>query len=160
MRVTVQDETDEGGKPSAYGGYPAGAGAREGGVCTVDGRLGRLRKQSDGTFLCVPDDSTDAIATDAPAMVVDAFGDGGLALCRPGFRYLHAGLRSVDHAVHVTRDAVRREAFADSVRDLGEAWKAGTDDREVPRVSNTGDARMDAYADSVLDLTTAWQRRR
>jgi hypothetical protein len=144
------------GAADAYGAYPAGAGAKEGDACTVDGRPGTLRKQRDGTFVCVADGSVDAIATAAPAIVVDAFGDSGLALCRPGPRYLHAGLRSVDHAVHVARDVVRREALADSIRDLGESWKDGTDDREVARVSNTGDARADAYADAVADLQGAW----
>jgi hypothetical protein len=121
----------------AYGAYPARGGATEGGV---------------------PHESDDAIATTLPAIVVDAFGDSGEGLQRPGFRYLHAGLKSLDHAVRAVRTMERQQALADSIRDLGDSWKAGAD-REVARVSNTGDARMDAYADSVLDLTTAWRRR-
>ena len=37
----------------------------------------------------------------APARVVDAFGDSGLALHRPGSRYLVAGAGTVDHAKQV-----------------------------------------------------------
>jgi hypothetical protein len=45
--------------PDAYGAYPAGAGATEGGACTIDGRPGRLRRQSDGSFVCIPDGNGD-----------------------------------------------------------------------------------------------------
>jgi len=34
----------------------------------------------------------------------------------------------------------------------------GTNDREVARIHNTGDARTDAYLDQLHDLTTAWSR--
>jgi hypothetical protein len=51
-----------------------------------------------------------------------------------------------------------KEAFADSVASLRGAWKGGAGDREVARVSNTGDARADAYADAVADLQSAWMR--
>jgi hypothetical protein len=67
----------------------------------------------------------------------------------------------------------KARAYADSVRDLTEAWRtpsadpaahhAATDafnDREVARVHNTGDAVRDAYLDYVADLTSAWQRAR
>ena len=65
-------------------------------------------------------------------------------LHRPGFRYLHAGVRSVDHAVHAVRAMERQEALADSIRDLGESWKAGAGDREVACVHNTGHPVADA----------------
>jgi hypothetical protein len=84
-----------------FGAYPAGPGTKEGGACTA---------------------STDAIATDAPAMVVDAYG-GTDGLSRPGLRYLHAGHRSTDHAVAVAADAMRREAHADLIRERCDAWK-------------------------------------
>jgi hypothetical protein len=158
QRVEVLKWRARGTADLAPGVYPAGAGAREGGTCTIDGRLGRLRKQSDGTFLCVVDGSDDAIATAAPAVVTDAFGDSGLALRRPGSRYLHAGVKSRDYAVQSVRELERREAFADSVRDLGETWKGGANDREVARVHNTGNPVADAYLDGVTDLTTAWSR--
>jgi hypothetical protein len=36
--------------------------------------------------------------------------------------------------------------------------EGGAGDREVARISNTGDARADAYADAVADLQSAWMR--
>ena len=46
----------------------------------------------------------------APLRVVDAFGNGGLALNKPGARYLTAGEHTPDHAALVMRDHQRREA--------------------------------------------------
>jgi hypothetical protein len=66
----------------------------------------------------------------------------------------------------------KARAYADSVKDLTEAWRnpppSASDawktnnmsDREVARVHNTGDPVRDAYLDGVADLTTAWSRRR
>jgi hypothetical protein len=96
----------------------------------------------------------------APLRVVDAFGNSGLALSRPGARYLTAGTRTPDHAALVMRDHLRREARDEYITGC-DAWKStGTNDREVARIHNTGDARTDAYLDSVADLTTSWSRRR
>jgi hypothetical protein len=95
----------------------------------------------------------------SPAMVVDAFGDAGGGLHRPGSRYLVAGAGTVDHAKQVMADHLRREARDEYVAALQSAWKNGTNDREVARVHDTGDAR-DSYLDQVHDLTTAWSRRR
>jgi hypothetical protein len=100
----------------------------------------------------------DAITDDAPATVVDAFGGSGLALNKPGSRYLTAGSHTMDHAVQVTREFNRCEAFNDSVAALQSAWKGNTSDREVPRIHNTGDATRDAYLDSVSNLENAWHR--
>ena len=96
----------------------------------------------------------------APLRVVEAFGNSGLALSRPGARYLTAGTRTRDHAALVMRDHLRREARDEYVAALQSAWKNGTNDREVARVHHTGDARTDAYLDSVADLTTSWSRKR
>jgi hypothetical protein len=97
----------------------------------------------------------------APLRVVDAFGNSGLALNRPGARYLTAGTRTTDHAALVMRDHLRREACDQCIAELQNAWKStGTDDREVARVHHTSDARLDAYMDQKLDLETAWQRGR
>jgi len=97
----------------------------------------------------------------APLRVVDAFGNSGLALSRPGARYLAAGKHTPDHAVLVVRDHECREARDQYIADLQDAWKGNNiNDREVPRMHNTGDARTDAYLDSVADLTTAWSRGR
>jgi hypothetical protein len=99
----------------------------------------------------------DAITDDA--QVVDAFGDGGLALNKPGSRYLTAGHRSIDHAVQTTREYERRQAYADSVQATCDAWRGNNRDlHEVPRIHNTGDATRDAYLDSVSDLENAWHR--
>ena len=97
----------------------------------------------------------------APARVVDALGDSGLALHRPGSRYLVAGAGTVDHAKQVMADHMRREARDQYIADLQDAWKGNnTNDREVARLHDTGDPVCDAYLDQVADLTSAWQRRR
>jgi hypothetical protein len=97
----------------------------------------------------------------APARVVDAFGDAGAGLHRPGSRYLVAGAGTVDHAKQVMADHMRREARDQYIVELQNAWKStGTGDREVARVHDTGDARLDAYMDQKHDLETAWSRKR
>ena len=97
----------------------------------------------------------------APARVVDAFGDAGAGLHRPGSRYLVAGAGTVDHAKQVMADHMRGEARDQHIADLRDAWKGNnTDDREVARVHDTGDAVRDSYLDQVHDLTTAWSRKR
>jgi hypothetical protein len=95
----------------------------------------------------------------APARVVDAFGDAGAGLHRPGSRYLVAGAGTVDHAKQVMADHMRREARDQHVADLQDAWKGNnTNDREVARIHNTGDARTDAYLDQKYDLENSWHR--
>ena len=97
----------------------------------------------------------------APARVVDAFGDSGLALHKPGPRYLTAGAGTADHAVQVAQAYNRAKAYADFVADLQDAWKGNnTNDREVARLHDTGDPVRDAYLDQIHDLTTAWSRKR
>jgi hypothetical protein len=99
----------------------------------------------------------DVITDDA--QVVDAFGDSGLALSKPGPRYLSADRNSVQYAVQVTADHNRREAYADSLHETCDAWRGKNRDlHEVPRIHNTGDATRDAYLDSVSDLENAWHR--
>ena len=92
----------------------------------------------------------------APLRVVDAFGNGGLALNKPGSRYLLAGKHTPDHAALVMRDHERRQTRDEYVQQLCDAWK-GTD-REVARMHNTGDARTDAYLDQKYDLENSWHR--
>jgi hypothetical protein len=99
-------------------------------------------------------DVADAIETDNHVTVVDAF--GGLALHQPGYRYLNAGHRSTDHAVQVTRDAMRSEARADYVRTTCDAWKPGFD-REITVAPITGDARTDAYLARKEHDANAWR---
>jgi hypothetical protein len=97
----------------------------------------------------------------APVTLVDSFGNSGLALHKPGARYLIAGAGTGDHARLVTADAIRTDAYADSVRAACDAWRGpNASDREVARVHDTGDAVRDSYLDQVHDLTTAWSRGR
>jgi len=118
-----------------------------------DGRIVRIpmmmRDSADGVTDLVRD------AT-APLRVVDAFGNSGLALSRPGARYLTAGTRTPDHAALVMRDHLRREARDQYVAALQDAWKGNNTDREVARIHNTGDARTDAYLDQKYDLENSW----
>ena len=92
----------------------------------------------------------------APARVVDAFGDAGAGLHRPGSRYLVAGAGTIDHAKQVMADHVRREARDQYIAELQDAWKGNNTDREVARIHNTGDARTDAYLDQKYDLENSW----
>lgn len=93
------------------------------------------------------------------AMLVDAFGDASVAaMSRPGARFLRAGSHTVDHAHLVTANLMRAEAYHDGVQQMCDAWKSTTNDREVPRIHDTGDPVADAYADFVHDLENAWHR--
>ena len=118
-----------------------------------DGRIVRIpmmmRDSADGVTDLVRD------AT-APLRVVDAFGNGGLALSRPGPRYLAAGEHTSHHAVLVMLDHQRREARDQYIAELQDAWKGNNTDREVARIHNTGDARTDAYLDQKYDLENSW----
>ena len=99
----------------------------------------------------------DAIAADDPrTMVVDGLGNP--AGQRPGACYLRTIPHTVDHAVQVTADVMRREARDDYIRELTDAWRGDHNHREVPRKHFTGDATRDAFLDQVDDLQTAWSR--
>ena len=131
----------------------------ERGVLSDGGRIRvpMMMRDSDDGLTALQRSVRDATA---PLRVVDAFGNSGLALSRPGPRYLAAGEHTSHHAVLVMLDHQRREARDQYIAELQNAWKNGTKDREVARVHDTGDAVRDAYLDSVADLTTAWSRRR
>jgi hypothetical protein len=98
-------------------------------------------------------DVTDATA---PLRVVDALGHGGLALHKPGPRYLTAGAGTVDHAKQVMADHMRREARDQYIAELCDSWKSTSD--EVAHMHNGGDARTDAYLDQKYDLENSWHR--
>ena len=103
----------------------------------------------------------DTVDATAPLRVVDAFGNSGLPLNKPGARYLTAGKHTPDHAALVMRDHQCRQARDQYIAELQDAWKGNnTNDRDVARVHDTGDAVRDAYLDQVHDLTTAWSRKR
>ena len=95
-----------------------------------------------------------------PLRVVDAFGNSGLALNKPGARYLTAGKHTPDHAALVMRDHQRREARDEYVQRAsampGKAPAPAT--VKLPRVHDTGDARTDAYLDQKYDLENSWHR--
>jgi hypothetical protein len=107
----------------------------------------------------LPRNAANTVDTGAPLRVVDAFGNSGLALHKPGFRYLTAGTRTPEHAALVMRDHQCREARDQYIAELCDAWKStGTSDREIGRIHNTGDARTDAYLDQKYDLENSWHR--
>ena len=95
-----------------------------------------------------------AVAEDAAArriVVVD--GLGRPAGHRPGACYLRTAEHTTDHALAVTRDHLRRKAYADSLAELQDAWKGRNNDREVQHVHTDGaDERENAYLDQVYDL--------
>jgi hypothetical protein len=78
---------------------------------------------------------TTVITTSNPSMVVDAFG-GTAGLSRPGFRYLHAGHKTVDHAVQVSREILRDEAYRAYDAEESRRWQGvtGTTDRSSASV--------------------------
>ena len=65
----------------------------------------------------------DTVDATAPLHVVDAFGNSGLALNKPGARYLTAGKHTPDHAALLMHDHQRREARDEYVQQLCDAWK-------------------------------------
>jgi hypothetical protein len=132
---------------------------------TEDDALDERGLLRDGQRLRVPltmmDDLSRAVADGFAAhqsRVVD--GLGRPAGHRPGACYLRTAPHTTDHAVAVMQDHLRREARDEFIRELCDAWKGDTCDREVARVHNTGDAVRDAYLDQVADMTSAWERRR
>ena len=100
-----------------------------------------------------------AVAQDA---VARRFGlRDGNDLYAPGPRYCTdaAGLERKARAFAEMCDELQNAWKTPSVASAG--WKTNnTNDREVARVHDTGDAVRDAYLDYVADLTSAWSRRR
>jgi hypothetical protein len=64
--------------------------------------------------------------TTAPLRVVDVFGNSGLALNKPGSRYLTAGKHTPDHAALVMCDHQRRESMFNSFAMPGKALAPAT----------------------------------
>jgi hypothetical protein len=106
-----------------------------------------------------------AVAEDAAAR---RFGlRNALELHQPGPRF----------CTDAAANDAKRQAYLDSVRDLTEAWRRPpadpaahhavrdafarkTNDREVVRVHDTGDAKRDAYLDQKHDLENSWHGHR
>jgi hypothetical protein len=120
------------------------------------------------------------VAEDAEARrfpVVDAFGRP--AGQRPGACYMRPAPHGTpERAAQIARDHMRREAYADSVRALEDAWRkplaappiepranitGGGERRDsVPPTMSLADAqaiRDAAYEQSVRELTDAWKAR-
>ena len=64
-------------------------------------------------------------AMDARTQVVDAFGNGGLALQRPGARYLSIPEHTVDSAVAEAEDYNRAQSYAIADAEARYSWKGG-----------------------------------
>ena len=71
-------------------------------------------------------------------MVVDAWGDGGLALSRPGARY------AADHAMRVRQAQLIEDAYRLHAAEESRRWQGSSPD-EIEVKPVTGDARRDAY---------------
>jgi hypothetical protein len=67
----------------------------------------------------------DAFETDARTVVTDAFGNTGLALQRPGARYLSIPEHTVDSALAVADDYNRAQAYALADAEARYSWKGG-----------------------------------
>jgi hypothetical protein len=61
--------------------------------------------------------------TSARTRIVDAFGNGGAALHRPGARYAAPSPHTLDAAEQATLRHMRDEAYANYERDISERWK-------------------------------------
>jgi hypothetical protein len=141
----------------------------ERGVLSDGGRIRvpMMMRDSDDGLTALQRSVRDATA---PLRVVDAFGNSGLALSRPGPRYLAAGEHTSHHAVLVMLDHQRREARDQYVADLQDAWKGnntarGTRSQDSAPRGPVYDAvegqrvKDAAYAEMVNELVTAWQRK-
>jgi hypothetical protein len=91
--------------------------------------------------------------------IVDAFGNGGLALHRPGARYAVQGADTADPApahADATHADARDEAYRQHDAEEARRWQG--EGREVPVKRVAGDARMDAYLDREEHDASAWRR--
>jgi hypothetical protein len=95
------------------------------------------------------------ITTGNRVAIVDAFGNGGLALHRPGARYAAPHPHTVDHAEQVAWQHTRAEAYDEYRRRICDAWKSPGHEIEVKPI--TGDARADAYAAADAAAAEAWR---
>jgi hypothetical protein len=118
-----------------------------------------MAMDSGGEVLPVRDANHYGLSDSSPMMVVDAFGNSGLALNKPGSRHLAVRKGTPDNAAMVMRDHQRREARDEYIQQLCDAWKStGTSDREVAHIHDSGDARTDAWLDQKFDLENSWHR--
>jgi hypothetical protein len=99
---------------------------------TITGRDGKtIRVLKDGSRTRVSMTMRDSLTPlqraidDAhrPVTMVDAFGNSGLALHQPGYRYLSAAPTTAERAVLATHDAIRDAAYQDYCERTAEAWR-------------------------------------
>jgi len=83
---------------------------------------------------------------DNAPLVVDAWGDSGLALSRPGARY------AADHAL---RSRTTQEAYRQHEEEENRRWQ-GSSSKEIEVKPVTGDARLDAYVAREEYVRNAW----
>jgi hypothetical protein len=78
------------------------------------------------SVLLMDDDAKEKtlLADHAPLHVVDAFGNDGFALNRPGARYAAAGTKTADHARLVTAKIMCDRARAEWINDTVNAWRS------------------------------------
>jgi hypothetical protein len=103
-------------------------------------------------------------AADEHLTIVDAFGNGGAALHRPGARYaVQAGAGSTDAGAGSTdADATHADARDEAYRqhDAEEARRWQGQGREIPVKRDTGDAVLDAYRERDEHDANAWKEAR
>jgi hypothetical protein len=104
----------------------------------------------DGTQREIAQRWRQGVTGDGQALVTDAFGKSGLALHRPGARYL-ASQSSTGIAVQATVRMMRDQYDVEQSR----RWL--DPDREIPLQRITGDARRDAYLAREQHDTNAWR---
>jgi hypothetical protein len=94
----------------------------------------------------------DAIKPNNHQMVTDVFGST-VGLSRPGYRLLHTGPHTTDHAIHATHEM--EEAYRLYGEEESGRWQGS--DREIPVKVITGDARTDAYLAREEHDANAWR---
>jgi hypothetical protein len=104
----------------------------------------------DGTQREIAQRWQQSVTAECGALVTDALGQSGLALHRPGARYL-ASNSNTGIAVQVTLRMMRDQYDAEQSR----RWKDS--DREIPLQRITGDARTDAYLAREQHDANAWR---
>jgi subtilisin family serine protease len=106
----------------------------------------------------VMQDGIERAAADERITIVDAFGNAGAALQRPGARYAVPSPAATDPAPAQDATDPRDEAYRQHDAEEARRWQG--DGREVPVKRVTGDARMDAYLDREEHDANAWKQAR
>lgn len=108
----------------------------------------------DGTQHEIAQSWRQIVTAESRALVTDALGQSGLALHRPGARYLVPN-STTGIAVQATLRMMRDEAYQQY--DAEQSCRAKDPDREIPLQRITGDARRDAYLAREQHDANAWR---